>query len=917
MINQAVTVRRPLVWLAVCWVAGNAAVAAGNAASATMLGVGLIALLSALVVAGRLGKVMAVLLLAAYVLSAVERMAVDLHHATGLPELAAASQAEFPNSLPIRVRLSGELISPVAVDGDRASFRIRARQAVLHPESAQPERVELRERLLIHVRLQQQEEQQLALTWQRGGTIEAEAELKLPAEAANYGAFDYRRYLRSQRIHWLASIEGAGAIRYEAGDPWTVASLLGRVDQARSKLASQLNHLYPDGDAGYMKGLVIGMRDDMDPEQYLQFSGLGMSHILAVSGLHIAVFLYGLTLLLRLLRLTRESRIDLLLAAVPIYVLLSGASPSVVRAGIMALIGLLAARRQTLKDGLHVLAAAALVMLAADPYLLDNVSFQFSFLVTAGLILGVPPLRRALPDWGKGKALLDTLAVSVVAELVAFPLTLYYFNSYNLLSLPANLVLVPLISSVSLPLGTLSLLLFSIWQPLGEAAAWLVKLTNRLTFDVITQLDGIAFTKLIWPSPPLWWLALWLAAVLLLIRLLPSAAARSRQPQDGDSERSDSGDWLSHLAAGPGLELPGGALHEGAAPALTGPLLPLRRATSDRQERSHHTGAIAWLHARRLRGNWRQGTVMLLLLGLLGYGYAPHILDHAAYVQMLDVGQGEALLVRSPQGKHMLIDGGGTVSFRKASELWRERRDPFEVGRKLVVPLLKQRGVQQLEMVVVTHLDSDHIGGLQAVLETIPVKRLLWNGSTKPGAADARRLLQTALDKGIPVYAPCGGDRWELETHMSIEVLWPSVVCAEDDEGPPAVVEVKEQNEQSVVLLLKLYSTTLLLTGDMEAGSERRMVERLQAQNRALGPIDVLKVAHHGSRTSTTELWLRYWQPAVALISAGRSNLYGHPHPMVTGRLDEQDIILLRTDSHGEIQLRITAQGLAWRTRFP
>ncbi len=203
-----------------------------------------------------------------------------------------------------------------------------------------------------------------------------------------------------------------------------------------------------------MKGLVIGMREDMDPAQYQQFSGLGMSHILAVSGLHVGVFLYGLTLALRMFRLTKESTMNVLMAAVPVYVLLAGATPSVVRAGLMAVIGLMAAKRKMLKDGLHILAFAALVMLFIEPYMLENVSFQFSFLVTGGLILGVPPLRRAFPDWKRGQWVLDMTAVSIVAELISFPLTIYYFNSYNLLSLPANLLLVPVISSISLPLGT-------------------------------------------------------------------------------------------------------------------------------------------------------------------------------------------------------------------------------------------------------------------------------------------------------------------------------------------------------------------------------------------------------------------------------------------------------------------------------
>ncbi|MBJ6363075.1 ComEC/Rec2 family competence protein [Paenibacillus sp. GCM10012307] len=880
--------KRPLVWFVVCWVAGSAAAASLTSSAVLLLGIALAFFLAGLALLGYTGRRLAFICLAAFALAVGERTFVDMRNVTALEEFAGeAVEARIDASFTAGAKLTGTIVSPVAVDGDRASFHILV--SLLNREK-QPR--EMKERMLVQVKLFQEEEREIAAGWRRGDQIEVSGELQLPAEATNFGGFDYRRYLHSKRIHWLFKVQGAQAISTRTTSNWTLPAMLGTVDQARGWLAERLDRLYSGQHAGYMKGLVIGMREDMDPAQFQQFSGLGMSHILAISGLHVGVFLYGLTLAMRLFRMTKESTMNVLIVAVPIYVLLAGATPSVTRAGLMAVIGLIAAKRHMLKDGLHILAFAGLAMLIVEPYMLENVSFQFSFLVTAGLILGVPRLRRALPDWKRGRWVLDMTAVSIVAELISFPLTIYYFNTYNLLSLPANLLLVPVISSVSLPLGTVSLLLSLIWQPLGEAAAWLARITNTFTFTTIESLDQISITKLIWPSPSIGWMAVWFVAVLVGIYLLAAAASLRRQLRDeqaGPKEQAD------HSIDGAAVDLP------------TQPLgLPLGTGKGTLTGTGYSRTTF---RNRRIQA----AALAVLIIVMLVYAYSPGRWDKAAVVQFLDVGQGDAILIRTPQNAHILVDGGGTVKFRKNSEEWRERRDPFEVGRKVVVPLLKKRGVQKIDLLVISHLDTDHIGGLQAVIETIPIRKIVWNGTIKP-SSDARVLLATALGKGIPVYRACTGIEMKIEPHATLEVLWPRTSCNFNDLEHMPVKEAKDQNGSSVALLLKLYGRSLLLAGDMEAASEKFLLNQLQEEQQNKGPVDLLKLSHHGSRTSTTEEWLQYWQPAAAFISVGRTNTYGHPHPTVTERLDKHEVLTWRTDQHGEIQIKIRDNSMKLRT---
>ncbi len=315
--------RRPLVMFAVCWVLGSCA-AAGLASRGVMLAGGaLAAAMLALWIRRRVSWPLAAACLVAFSLAAGERMWVDAHNASSLPALFAAAGAAVPGDFAadLEAELTGTIISAVEIDGDRVQFRVTASSVRVKGEQAP---LAFSERLLVQVRLAAQPELAVAANWRRGDRIRLAGEFAQPAEATNFGGFDYRRYLKSQRIHWLFKASGAATVHTSAGPRWSTASLLSRIDTMRAALGSRMDALYPGEQSGYMKGLVLGISEDLDPERFRQFAQLGLTHILAISGLHVAVFLYVLGGLLRLLRMTRERMLLLMIAAVPFYVLLAG-----------------------------------------------------------------------------------------------------------------------------------------------------------------------------------------------------------------------------------------------------------------------------------------------------------------------------------------------------------------------------------------------------------------------------------------------------------------------------------------------------------------------------------------------------------------------------------------------------------------
>jgi competence protein ComEC len=861
------------VWFAAAWVSGSAAAAGLGLRGAVLVG-GAAALLAAAASAGRLatGRLAALCLLA-FCLAAGQRLWADERNATLLAPLLAAAEAAEPGAA-FAAAASGTIVSAVEVDGDRASFRMKA-DAVHAGGIAQP--VGAGELLQVQLRLVAQPEQEVAAAWQRGDRVDVAGELTRPAEATNSGGFDYRRYLSSQRIHWLLKAKGAASVTVVPEAGWNAAALLGRIDAARAELGARLADLYPPHQSGYMQGLILGLREGLDPDTFNEFAKLGLTHILAISGLHVAVFMVMLGGLLKLLRISRERTQLSLMAAIPLYVLLTGASPSVLRAGIMAILGLFAARLGKLKDGLHLLAAAAVAILAFDPYYLDSVSFQLSFAVTFGLICGVPPLRRLLPRRRGFGWLCDLVAVTVAAQLVSFPLTIYYFNQFHILSLAANLVLVPFISFVVMPIGTAALLLSPLWRWGAKKLAELSAVGNDWTFWLVERLAASGSLRLIWETPPLWWIAAYLATLFLLFRQLP--------------------------ALGPG-EQGSQSVEPTSEPESDKPTAPLQAPQSETYPMARRTGHVGIGQSVRL-GKYRSMFLSAaLLVALIVYAYYPNPFDRAATVSFLDVGQGDSALIRTPGGRHILVDGGGTISYRKPGEEWKERRDPFEVGKKVVVPLLMKRGVKALDALVITHLDGDHIRGLAAVVEAIPVRSVWWNGTIKE-SEDAESLMTLLLQADIPLYALQAGDTAELDGETAISILWPS------REDPRAVPILNEQNESSLVFTLDLYGQRFLFTGDIGTRTEEAILSGLEREAPRKA-VDVMKAAHHGSRYSTGEPWLQYWKPLAAVISVGDYNTYGHPHPDVLRRTGESGAAVWRTDQTGEAAFRVTPRGLSY-----
>ncbi|CAM4235656.1 ComEC/Rec2 family competence protein [Paenibacillus xylanexedens] len=938
---------RPLLSFTICWLCGSGIACALTGWTLIWGVIGALACVPLLLRFMDVRGWSVLFLLAAFIGGAGHWEWNDARNHSSLPETMHIAAHELDGW---SAEIQGELVSDVRIDGDRADFKIQMSSILATSDSSADADLtassafNIDEQLMVQVRLLEEEEQQVAAGWKRGDLITLNGSFVLPGEARNFGGFDYRSYLRTLHIHWLFKVKGASLVTAVAPEGLGQYNVLRWTDWTRHKLGSAVEQLFPAPHAGYMKGLIIGMATDIDPGTYGQFSQLGLTHILAISGTHVAVYVASLLLILSWLRLTRETALTIVLILVPAYVLLSGGSPSVIRAGIMSMIGLYMARRGLARDGLQMISAAALLMMWWNPYFLLSVSFQLSFLVTAGLMIYMPLINRLFSNWPKSLA--ATASVTVTAQLISFPVTILYFNQFSLLSFVANFLLVSLISAIVLPLGTVAMLLSFIWIPLAKPLAWIAMQLNQLTFVSVEWMNSLPGFVLIWATPPLLWIAAYYAVLYALLYLLHRGNGEQQETAFIEEETAplvrrqpsvSMGNMGIRSSMSTVVQDQGKNHVDGKETSLTtlGASIAWPEYTSAFTAR----GAGYYAHERMSKTQqWLCGLLVLSFIAGLWWAYQTPKPAGTGIVQFLDIGQGDSTLITTPEGKHILVDGGGTVSFGNTEQSWKTRRDPYEVGAKVVVPLLKKRGIHQLDAVIVTHADQDHAGGLQAVLEQIPVKRFMFNGTTS-GKDNFDKLLDTAMERKIPLYAIQQGMSYKAGKETILHFIAPDLAHMDVNESDNLPVS-EHQNHDSVVFLLEMAGASMLFTGDMDAAAEQDLLYMIQdgslaAQFAQKGAdigvtegvvqrvltrplqidsndasaasvsIDVLKVAHHGSKTSSTEAWLQYWNAKTAVISAGVNNTYGHPNPGVMERLEATGSDIYRTDQMGEVQMRV------------
>jgi competence protein ComEC len=685
-----------------------------------------------------------------------------------------------------------------------------------------------------------------------GQRVAVEAGLRTPRNFGNPGAFDYAGYLARSHIYWSASVPSGGEVKVLPGE--CGSGLWRGVFALRTAALERIDRLYP-GDtysAAMMQAILIGETAKMQRVWTENFRRSGTYHALVISGLHVTVLAATLLFLLRLLLVPELWRLLIATASTWLYALVSGWQPPVVRSA--GGFTLFLACRYFYRRGrvLNVLAAVALVILAFDPESLFDPSFQLSFLSIAVIgALASPILEGFTRPWARGaRGLHETgrdlhiddprvAQFRVELRLIAETLSLWT-------RLPQRWILRVWGALLRFVFGALNLALISAVVQVGLALPMILYF-HRVSLSGLTA--NTVIVPLMETLVPVGFVAIftgwhWVAWVAGLLLRWSEAVAR----------------W--HVAWEPNYRMPDPPLW--LCIAFCAALL----------------GAAFVVRARWW---WRlaaSAAVLSLFTVLIGHPFAAHTSFGRLELTMVDVGQGECLMLTLPSGGTMLVDGGGFPSLGK-------RKPRMDIGEDVVSPYLWRRGIQRVEVIALTHGHSDHSGGVPALIENFR-PRELWTGVMPSDDPDWQPVRDKALAFGVRIVPLVAGERRALGG-VRFDVLTP--VAGQDSRE-------RAHNNDSLTMMARFGAHTFLLTGDIEKQVEWDLLDHNEVPR-----VDVLKVAHHGSRTSTVPEFLERAHPTFALISAGYENMYRLPSPDVVQRLTEAHAGVLRTDEWGLVRV--------------
>ncbi len=677
---------------------------------------------------------------------------------------------DFPDKLPVinNITVSGEVKTFSKYDGKKSSF-------ILQTQNDKPYQKKLQVFCYFDCRAK------------KGDKVSIRGTLKPPKKPGNPGEFDYPTYLAYNHIYYIFSVKDDSDIRiisrqHGIGD-W--------IYSYRLQGEKLINNILPQKEAGILLGMLLGKKEAIDSKQYSDFQKTGIVHMFAVSGLHVGFLLLLSAWLTSLLSLSRRTKFYIGISLLLVYGTMVGWPISVIRATIMASLGLLAyyiGRENMLLNSLGI---AGTIILIIDPLALFKISFQLSFMATWGLVYLFPLIREKLDYQSR---VLDLVLIPFCAQIAVLPLIAFHFNLFTPVSIVSNIIVTYLAGAVVI-MGFLAFMLSGFLPFLASVFLYPAGFIIELILVVSNFLRDLPAGFLWVATPGLIMMVLYYSGLLVI------------------------------------------------ACSLSGLI----------KKRFIVPGILMM-------------TVFIVYICLPAGIYNRGIMEAV----FIDVGQGDCILLKTPEGKFLLVDGGGSYS--------------SDVGSRKVLPYLHHRGIRRIFMVINTHPDTDHLAGLEKVVEEMPVQFI---GIPASLFQEERYqyLKQLACAKKVPLVPLESGQDLNIEKGIKIRVIHP----------PGGEFITEDFNNQSIVLRGQYKDFSLLLMGDLENEGIHTLME-----NREIKPATLVKVPHHGSKGSLYPEFYDESSPDVAVICVG-SNNFGHPHTDVLDALADRDIRILRTDEQGAI----------------
>lgn len=641
-------------------------------------------------------------------------------------------------------------------------------------------------------------------TLKYGDKIELVGNFKLAQERRNPGGFDYRFYLKTKKIYGIVTTKNTKKLKENNVN---IISMI--ANKTANVIKNQSKKLLKNKEACLLIGLLIGDTDEIDEETKEDFRNSNLTHMLAVSGLHVSYVLLAVNYIITKVKIHKKLSKIIVMLLILFFILVTGATPSVLRAGTMTIyliIGGIFYRRISVFSSLNL---SLLVIIIMNPYCLFDVGLQLSYAGTIGIVYLYPIIKEKI--YNKANSILITIS----ANIVIIPIMLYNFNTISLTFFISNLLAGPIIGIIII-LGFSIIIISLIFFPIANIFSKILNLLIILFLNTAKACANLPFSKIFIITPTLKFIFLYYCLLVFII---------------------------------------------------------IKERIQIRINIKLRNKVIA---------------ILIILVIINPIKYFSNIKQSNLKIYFVDVGQGDSTCIVTPKNKVILIDGGGN-----------SKDENYDIGKQTLLPYLLDKKINKIDYCIVSHFDSDHCGGLMYILKNLKVKNIII-GKQYEEYENYKEFIKIAKDKKINIKVVEAGEKITIEKNLYINVLWPI--------NREKMVIQNAINNNSLVFKLRYINFSMLFTGDIEEIAEKEILDNYK-ENTELLKSTILKVAHHGSKTSSTKEFINIVKPKYAVIGVGKDNKFGHPSNVTIENLKTINTEIYRTDEMGEISINVNIKG--------
>lgn len=636
-----------------------------------------------------------------------------------------------------------------------------------------------------------------------GDLIELKGEYLIPSEARNYKGFNYREYLKTKKICGTIKLDSSKIIKKNNLNCFSMLS-----NKIRNYIINKSNELLPKETSRLLNGILLGDKSEISEDIIENFKESNLSHLLAVSGAHTGYIILGVTFLLNKSRFSKRWIYVVTIFSLILYMFITNFAVSVVRACLMSIFVLISNLFYRKADLATTISLSLLIILLINPFSINEIGLQLSYLGTIGIILFAKNVESILIKIKINKFFAKLAAVSISAQCLIMPIMALKFNKVSLTFFISNILASPLLG-LNIILGFITIFISSLSVKIGAIFGVPLNFTLKALIFIADFTSKIPLSSILVKTPYL------ITIIFLYIVILSSNYIYSKGKLNLFQKRFFI--LINHKS-------------------------------------------------------FKKALAIIIVLVIL-FNLFPAV-SQDLKIHFIDVGQGDSCLIITPNNKKILIDGG-------------------EGKTDVLLSYLLDRRIKQIDYIIISHFDSDHCNGLIEIIENLKVKNIII--SKQAYFSDEYINIANIINsKKINVTYVKQGDNFNISKGLKLDILY-----------PPQELEYKDLNNNSIMAKLTYNSFSILFTGDVESAE----ANILNSYSTEVLRSTILKVAHHGSKTSSSKKFLEAVKPKIALIGVGENNKFGHPNSEVLQRLNDINCKIYRTDKMGEITIYVSRKG--------